>query len=98
VNRVERRVKEEGIRPFLTDELNCLLADALRQILPILEDLFTIAPEIVEVRTLRLAPIVAMRVIIDAAFEKPVKIIEPCAFGTVSGVLPKCHLPMSPVE
>jgi hypothetical protein len=67
VRRIERHVGKERAGTMIADELRRLAREHFRRVLSVLEDFAAIAPQVVIVRDARLAPVVAMRVVIDAA-------------------------------
>jgi hypothetical protein len=76
VHSVESSVKKEWFCLLRLDELNSFVRNPLRQVRAVVEDFVPIAPEIVEIGSGRLTPIVAMGEIVGATLVKAVKIIE----------------------
>src|SRR5262249_19573134 len=76
VRRIERHIGKERAATLIADELRRLAREQFRGILPVLEDFGAIAPKVVIVRYARLAPVVAMRIVIDAARMESVEAVE----------------------
>src|SRR4051794_12599076 len=76
VDRAESGVKKERRAAGSVDEAHRLFTDTFGEIAPILENLLAVAPQVVKIGALRLAPVVAMRKVIDTPFLKTVEIVE----------------------
>src|SRR5579885_334373 len=78
---VEGAIEEEGIGAGRAQKANGFVTQAPGEVLPILEDFFAVAPEVVEIHAPRFAPIVAVRVVVHAAVQKAVEIVEAAGVG-----------------
>ena len=67
MRRIEGHVGKERAGTTIADEVGRLAREEFGGVLSILEDFGAIAPEVMIIGDARLAPVVAMRVVIDAA-------------------------------
>ncbi len=78
---VERHVEEEGVRAVVTNELHGFPREQLGGVLAIFEYLGAVPPEVVVIHGTRIAPIITMRVIIDASGMKAKEAIKTVGVG-----------------
>src|SRR5437879_107728 len=90
---VERHVKEERVGAVVANKLHGFPRKQLGGVLAVFENLGAVPPEVVVIHGARIAPIITMRVIIDASGMKAKEAIEAVSVGYGVGGRSQVPLP-----